>query len=75
MPPLQLPDDPKAPVPQIGQGCATVGPLKTCEMSCTLFEASPLVVSTVPVIAPTTWFDTHTETPPEESGSGAPKKN
>ena len=65
---------PKAPVPQIGHGLASVGPVKTREMSGASFTESPPLTSTVPVTAPVTWLTTHTETPPEDSGSGAPKK-
>jgi hypothetical protein len=49
--------------------------LWTRESKFTLVAEVPSSVFAVPVTAPITWFMTQTETPPAESGSGAPKKN
>jgi len=67
--------EPYPPVPQFEHGCETVTPLCTRESSVTLVAEAPLTRSAVPVTALVTWLMTHTETPPEESGRGAPKKN
>ncbi len=56
-----------------GQGSSAVGPVCTRESKLTLACEVPASTSTVPVTLAAISLVTHTETPPAESGSGAPK--
>jgi len=72
-PPLQVPVWLKPEPLQVGQGWSTVRPVKTDEVSAAVDAPLPVSGFAVPVIVPFTMFVTHTGTPPEERGSGAPK--
>src|SRR5437870_7322575 len=50
-------------------------PVKTDEISVAVDSPEPVSGLAVPVIAPVTRLTTQAGTPPDESGSGAPKKN
>src|SRR5690242_5008625 len=52
-----------------------MSPRKTRALKLSVDANAPRSRSTDPVMGPLTWFTTHVEAPPAESGSGAPKKN
>jgi hypothetical protein len=60
---------------QRGHGCSFFVPRKTCEINFTELCDAPDSMLAVPLIGPLSWFKTHVETPPAESGSNVPKKN
>jgi hypothetical protein len=66
---------PNPPAPHTGHGTSTVGPVWTRDSRLMVVADVPSSLFAVPVTAPITWFMTHTDTPPDDSGNGAPKKN
>src|SRR5690242_3999317 len=58
-----------------GHGLSTVRPVNTLDVKFAVEEPEPVSGFAVPVIEPFTLLTTQTGTPPDESGSGAPKKN